>query len=259
VGGIVRTHSQAIHTNREGQTMGFDEKMVKKGQGEPREGLLQQGEYHLTLGRELATDLAACNWGPDKTDKLDADVQLLGSAMGAQAEARGLSKSATGSEIGAISEAKELIGALRNAAPLVLRENPVPGVSKESFESGGPLARSTPRIRAYLEKVRPAVETLDSTFQKYMRGQSPLARLDDIKTRLVESDAKQENLVSKLPEDTQRIYECKGLILQAIEDMNRTARIAFAGKAEVVARFNKDILQRARKAKKKEPAPSAPE
>ena len=38
--------------------MGYDEKMVRKGLGEPREGLLQQGEYHLILGREHATDLA---------------------------------------------------------------------------------------------------------------------------------------------------------------------------------------------------------
>ena len=35
--------------------------------------------------------------------------------------------------------------------------------------------------------------------------------------------------------------------MQMIQDLNRVARIAFDGRADVIAQFNKDLLNRARK------------
>jgi hypothetical protein len=55
-----------------------------------------------------------------------------------------------------------------------------------------------------------------------------------------------------LPADTEKLYETKGRVLEWIEDVNRAGKSAFDGDAARVAVWNKDVLMRARKERKKE-------
>ena len=71
---------------------------------------------------------------------------------------------------------------------------------------------------------------------------------------LEQADTTQENEWAQVPESTQRIYEAKGRLLEAIVELNRIGQIAFDGDAVTRARFNKDILLRGRKQK---PTPDA--
>jgi hypothetical protein len=62
--------------------------------------------------------------------------------------------------------------------------------------------------------------------------------------------AQQGKVISALPVATQQVYEAKGRVLEQIEDLNRAGRTAFDGNAAMMAKFNKDVLNRARKARK---------
>jgi hypothetical protein len=54
------------------------------------------------------------------------------------------------------------------------------------------------------------------------------------------------NELAQVPAATQHLYEAKGRLLEAITELNRIGQIAFDGDASSRARFNKDILLRAR-------------
>jgi hypothetical protein len=77
------------------------------------------------------------------------------------------------------------------------------------------------------------------------------------KQKLDTADTAQELTLANLPEETLKIYEAKGRVLEAIEDLNRLAKNAFAGQAEIIGKFNKDLLLRARKERKKVEDPPA--
>ncbi len=221
--------------------------LVKKGRGEPREGVRDQGLVQVALAEKYRDTLSEHGWSAEETEAMSALVSELGSSVAVQAEARGQSKAAHDEEVSARTGAKAFIRALRLAAPLALREAPAQGVTVESFASGGRLGQATPRLAMYLERVRPAVVALDEPLAKYFRGQSPAVRLDEVKAKLDAAQQTQESGYAGLPVDTLRVYESKGRLVQMIEDVNRVARIAFDGRAEIIAQFNKDVLLRARK------------
>jgi len=52
------------------------------------------------------------------------------------------------------------------------------------------------------------------------------------------------------PVETANIYVLAGEILDAIETVNRIAKIAFDGRAEIMAQFNKDLTLRGGKTRK---------
>ena len=80
--------------------------------------------------------------------------------------------------------------------------------------------------------------------------------MDRVKSELDAADTKQEVSVSALPADTAKLYVTKGKLLEAIEDINHAGKIAFDGDATMIALWNKDILVRARRARKNPlPAP----
>jgi hypothetical protein len=60
----------------------------------------------------------------------------------------------------------------------------------------------------------------------------------------------QENARAALPEETANIYVLAGEILDAVETVNRIAKIAFDGRAEIMAQFNKDLTLRGGKTRK---------
>lgn len=230
----------------------IDLRLVNKGRNEPLAGLIQQGRVSAKLAEAKAGPLETDGgWSPADTASLIANIDLLDTDSAAQADESAGARLLTLSEVAARAAVKSFIRKLRNALPRVLRENPDILVSAEDFVSG-PLRDSTPKLLAYLSKIRPSVVKLDTPLARFFGGVAASTVLDQVKTALETADATQEVAIQTLPAGTQKIYELKGRVLEQIEDLNRAGRSAFEGNAKEIAPFNKDILLRARKAKKEE-------
>lgn len=239
--------------------MVFDSRLVRKGIREPRDGLVQQARVHIELARRYGYALEPHGWGPLDTQILQEQLMILTSEIAHQADERALSRQATRDENTAIDDAKAFIRRLRYALPRALRTSSAEGVSEESFLVGRQLKRSTPRILAYLTRIHPAVVRLDDDLARAFGGEKASVILLGIKTRLEEADTLQETLWASLPQDTMRVYETKGRVLELIEDLNRAGKSAFDGDATIAALFNKDLILRARnkqRATAPEPSPT---
>ena len=239
--------------------MSINLRLARKGVYEPRQGLIQQGNYHTKLAATHAEVLASAGWKKEKTEVLSTDITELESQSAEQFDRRTGAGQRTLSESAARNHAKSLIRKLRNALPIVLRDHPDTGVTLAQFD-GGTLGNSTPKISGYLNNISEPVKKLESILTEYFGGESALATLTKAKQNLDEADAVQETTLAGLPQETLKIYETKGRVLEAIEDINRLAKNAFDGQATLIAQFNKDILLRARQEKKpaEEKDPNAP-
>lgn len=224
--------------------MTLDARLVKKGKNESRERLVQQARVHVNIARRHADVLAEHGWTPRDTDSLYTGLVILDTEMSRQADERGMSRDATRAEAEAVDDAKAFIRRLRYALPRALRTTTATGVSEESFATGGRLGRSTPQISAFLTRIAPAVARLEGDLRPAFGGQSPSKLLVEVKVRLDKADTAQETLLASLPQDTARVYEAKGRVLESIEDLNRAGKSAFDGDATAVALFNKDLLRR---------------
>ncbi|MBL8783272.1 MAG: hypothetical protein JNJ59_00110 [Deltaproteobacteria bacterium] len=232
--------------------MGFDLRLVKKGRPETLQPLIEQARYSLALARQHAAVLAEDNWQPSQTDDLAVTLEALGTDKVAQLAARLEAKDKTRSESSAVTEAKALINRVRNTLPQVLRKHPDLGVAPEEFHAGDRLARAAGRVSAYLLKIRAPAAKLDAAFAPYLKQQTLTKLIDDAREKLDNASTAQEVDLASLPEDTAQLHERKGHLLELIEDLNAIARNAFADQPSVRAQFNKDLLNRGRKAK---PAP----
>ena len=237
--------------------MAHDPRLVAKGRGEPRAALAEQGRYQVALAKEHEADLAKAGWPAADTAALAANVTTIESAAAAAADARGVARSTTVSEHDAVTEVKTFIRILRHALPRVLREHKDLGVTAAAFHAGATLGRATPKLSAYLATIAPALAKLDEALKPAFGGKSAVAEAARVKKPLDEADAIQETAQAGLPEDSLAVYEMKGRVLEAIEDLNRAGKIAFDGQATLVAKFNKDILLRGRRARKAAAAAAA--
>ena len=237
--------------------MSTDVELEKKGKGQPRLGLVEQGKVSAGLARQYATQLATVGWSTPDTDAMAANVTELESDISVQAENRASHGDAHRSEQAGIDDAKRFLRLLSHALPRVLR-NTKTGLTATDFSAGARLGRSTPKISGHLTRIRPHVAALDSELTPAFGGQSALAQLDRVKSELDAADTKQEVSVSALPADTAKLYATKGKLLEAIEDVNHAGKMAFDGDATMVALWNKDILMRARKTRKNAPPAPAP-
>lgn len=233
-----------------------DLRYVTKGMNETREGLLQQGRVSLGLIAAHHDELHACGWNDEWTTALQRYVDELGTKMSAQADAKGQAKAATKKEALARTAVKSMVRKLKNAVPLALRAAPNSGVTMEAFLIGDKLGQATPKIMAYVEKILPLVEKIDTQLRPYFHGESAYEQLRAVKQELASTDTDQEVKAASLPQETMAVYELKGRLLEAVEDLNRVARIAFDGRAELAGRFNKDILLRSRRTRSQKPAPA---
>jgi hypothetical protein len=225
--------------------MSINLRLARKGADEPRTGLIQQGNYHAKLAATNAEALARAGWKKEQTAALSTDITELESQRAIQSDRRERAKGTTLTESAARNQAKSLIRKLRNVLPIVLRDHLDTGVTLAQFE-GGTLGNSTPKISGYLTDISEPVKKLETILKQYFEGESLLASLTKAKKALDEADAVQETTLAGLPQETLKIYETKGRVLEAIEDINRLAKNAFDGQAALIAQFNKDILLRAR-------------
>jgi hypothetical protein len=236
--------------------MSIDRRLASKGRGEPLQALVAQGRYHAGLAVEHADALAADNWTPAQTAALLAEVEGLDTDRIRQLDARAGSQQSTRLEAEAVRDAKDLINRVRNVVRQVLRKHPDAGVTLEDFRSGGPLGRSTPKVSAYLLRLKVPVAKLDQAFAPFFKNQPLSTLLEEVRRRLDAANATQEVDLASLPEDTQKLYERKGRLLEYIEDLNAVARNTFNGATPIRAAFNKEILNRGRRPKKAPEVPS---
>jgi len=235
--------------------MALDSRLVAKGRTEPRAGLAQQGKVQVGLAQEHAAPLDEAGWSPADTAALAANVERLEQAVGSQAKAYDHAGDTSTSESQAVDTAKAYIRRLRNALPRALRESPGAGVTLESFHAGQTLGRSTPKISKYLAEIRPSVVTLDPALQKHFKGQKASSGLDAVKGALDKADTAQELARKDAPDQTLSLYEVMGTVLEQIEDLNRAGKSAFDADTATRAKFNKDILLRARREQAKKDGP----
>ena len=234
--------------------MALDEELVAKGKKEPLEGLKAQGRNHLELLAQHPQVLEY-GWTAAGTTALTADVALISTGEAARSDAQDSARAATLAQEKAIDAAKQFIASLRNVQPAVLRKAKRAGVVIEKQMLGsGTLARSVPAIASYLTTVQPTVKRLDAFFKPYVKVVAS-ERIGELRSQLEAADAKQESAVGSTPELTAKIYEAKGRVLEAIEELNGIAKNAFAGNAAVIGKFNKDLLLRARRERAAKEAP----
>jgi hypothetical protein len=227
--------------------MGVDARLVKKGKREPRDGLSQEAKAHVQLGKQYPTELGEHAWSAQDTASLEANVALLDGAMGTQSGAKTGAKGATVTEGEAKQAAEKYIARLRRALPRALRDAPELGLTLASFAAGERLVGSTPKISKYLSTIRTNVATADKALSAAFPKKSALILLDEVKLALDTADSTQEVARKNTPDTTQALYEVAGKVLEQIEDMNRAGKSAFEDDPTTRAKFNKEILDRARK------------
>ena len=226
------------------------DRLVTKGRNVPVNKLLEQGRAHVLLCRKYGEDLGNTGWPATRTDDLDQKLFALDALYSGRSQQSESALKATGTESAARQAAKAFVRRLRLAVPLVLKETPVEGVTENAFNTGERLGHSTPRISKYLMTVRPFVQKMEEHLKLYFGGKSPLTQLETVKTDLDKADAAQETARGALPKETADLYLLAGEILDEIETVNRIAKIAFDGNAEIIGQFNKDLTLRARRTKK---------
>lgn len=226
----------------------IDYKLVAKGGSVPLAGLLDQARYHAELAKRFERQLGKKGWRPAHTSLILVTTADLETDRAAQLEARDESKANREREQAAITAAKEFKADLVMAFDDLFFDGVVTQQERqEANRTNGTLGRSAPAISRYLGDVRRLVEKYDDRLRPYFDGQSALGLLDKVKYELDEAQSKQETDYRKLPLDTLKLYEAKGRLLALIEKLNRIGKRAFAGQAEIVALFNKDLILRARK------------
>lgn len=225
----------------------IDMKLAERGQRVSRIGLLDQGRYHLKLEALYRDALRAVGWRPEQTAEMAAHLELLDTQHAEAIEARADSKGDRRREQSAIDDAK----ACKRKLVVAFTDLHADGlVTPEDFDivrKSGDLKRSPPRISAYLADVRKPVAKYKELLTPFVDGRCPLALIDAVKAELDSAQGIQEINLATLPLETLKVYERKGRLLMLIEKMNRRGKIAFDGQAEILGRFNKDLLLRARK------------
>jgi hypothetical protein len=227
----------------------IDLRLAKKGRREPTDGLYEQSTVSAGLAHEKATDLARFGWTSAMTDALDADIKTLSLGIAQRLDVTGAARRASDDEQQAIADAKHFLRQMRNALPMVLRKTKVTDVNVEAFHAGK-VTRSVATMLVFLSSLQSVVAKLDADFAPYFEGKRASEILMKVLHALQGANVVQELKIDSLPSATLAILEVKGRVLESIEDLNRVGKIAYDGDAGTRARFNKDVLLRARKAQK---------
>jgi len=226
----------------------IDYKWVAKGASIPLAGILDQARYHVRLAETYASELATKGWTREHTNMLLVAIAHIESERAYALEARDQSKANREREQTAITESKAFKADLVMAFDDLYFEGLISQDDRQAAKrTNGPLGRSAPAISRYLGEVRRLVEKHDNKLCPYFGGKSALALLDEVKDELDAAQMKQELDYKALPVETLKVYEAKGRALHLIEKMNRIGKRVFAGQAEKIALFNKDLILRDRK------------
>ena len=238
--------------------MSFDPAMITKGRKVPYSGLVDQAGYHLKLINQYLAELKANGWTDADNTELSSVVTDLLSDRSFQTAVAEHAKDTTRLEVAGRGVGKGFTRKLRNIvrfAVAAANKAGVTGVTVESFNAGAPLANKSSAIRDYLTKIKPSVELLDPYLLRFFDQKKASLLLEAARDGLQDADSDQEVAHVNKPEATKHLYETMGKTMALIEMANAIAKNAFAGQAEVIGKFNKDLILRARTERK---APQTP-
>lgn len=234
----------------EGTVDTIDYRLVAKGINVPLAGILDQARYHVRLIEKHEEDLFKKGWRRGDLHLLIVAIEEIDNERSRVLDARDESKANRLRQEEAVSQAKVFKADLVMAFDdLYFDERVDPQDRARARRTNGPLGRSPTAISKYLGDVRGVVEKHDALLRPYFDGQSALFELDSVKSELDIAQQIQEVDYKALPRETQKVYEAKGRALFLIEKANRIGKRAFAGQAEIIGRFNKDLLRRARRSR----------
>lgn len=232
--------------------MTYDPQMVRKGSGVSLAALLDQARVSGKLYEEEAPVLGRFGFRAPQGRRLYALIDQLGSSQAAAADARTQAQQTTMTEREALAATKSFKRLVVSAAADLEQDGTITSADRKAFLAGEELGRSTPKHSKYLGDISATLERLNDAFEPLMGGINPIARLHEVKAALDGAQATQEFSLDALPADTAEVYAAKGELLGLIEKLNRTGQRAFDGDAVTRARFNKDLILRAVKARKDE-------
>jgi hypothetical protein len=215
----------------------METRLVAKGKGEPREGLVEQGREHVRLAKQFAKELDEAGWTQDATAELDWGVARLESE-----EARAVER------LGAADSPHAEVD--RKAAP-----DDVDGAFARDL-----VRKAAPKIAEYVERMRGAAAALD---EKLNAGNKAAEALSALERALERAAAPTEMGGAGASANALAIFATKGRVLEMVELLNEVAGRVFKGRPEVLAKFNTELLDRARgalgAAKEKKVAGTAPQ
>ncbi len=229
-------------------------RLVEKGKQFDLDALAQQGIVTHGNALEHLADLTRRGLTEDRVTYFKQQLDLLAGFRGDVGVSRDGAKALTQDEGLARSEGKTLSRAVREALRIVLKDGPVAGVTLDQFALHGNTLQTTPEVLAHLSALAPKLIPLDDQLARFFEGQKASELVKAAWQRLRDADAVQEKTRADLPSETLALLELKGRVLDLIEEINGVARIAFEGRSEVRAKFNKDLLYRGRRARKAAPA-----
>ncbi|MBU1410006.1 hypothetical protein KKC22_00685 [Myxococcota bacterium] len=224
-----------------------EERLINKGRTVTVSDLLAQCNVSEGAARAFEVELAECGWPLPRTvlmEDLTGELKNLAGSSEAQIED---AKHLPRKEVEARQGAKALLRKIQEGLKIIHREGLLGDLTLDSFSREGKLLQSTADLAAYLLRVEPLIARLDSQLSRFFGGRQPSELVREAVTELQEADRAQELARQELPAKTLERLELKGRLLDLIDELNGVARIAFDGQAEKRARFNKDMLLRARR------------
>lgn len=227
------------------------ERWVILGRRNPPDGVSMQADYTTVISNQYRTQLIGSGLAESKLAALQTWRSKLASLTSGRQTAVAGSDTALDAVELAVSDSKAHLFIVRNAAPIVIRDNKITDSTPEHLQPAGSLGRSPRKILRHLETIRGLVEKYNEPLSAFFHGETALEAHDRVTRALADAEAHQEAKRGSLPEDTVALNEAKGALVELIEDINRVGRIAFMGQAEIAGKFNKDILLRARRNRRK--------
>lgn len=229
--------------------MSVDIELIKKGIRVPRLGLIDQANAHLELYGRYARVFAKLGWTDEMTAEFTDAIALVRSERAASIEARKTSKDSRDREQAIVTDGKAYKRRLVYAFDDLHADKKVSDHVHKAIARSGTLRRSPVLLAGYLTDVSPHVLEANELLKPYFEGEDATTLLNALISELDSAQRVQEVDYKSLPLETRKVYEAKGLVLMYIEKMNRFAKIAFDGDAKTIGLFNKDLLNRARKAR----------
>lgn len=234
-----------------------DQRLINKGHNVPLIPLVDQTGVSIARARRDEALLAEFGFPPSRTDEMEQLKEELQSERARYVEQRSAAREKVMTEREAQTEAKAHKRRLVLAADDLVADGIMTTTDRNTLNRGT-LGRSTPKILGWFIDTQEIVN-------KYAADFSPLMASIDVPDRhrvvfknLESSQVAQETALADLPADTAELYEKKGRLLDLIERLIRAGKRAHDGDAQQIALYNKDILLRASKPKKKAAATKAP-
>jgi len=227
----------------------LQDRYARKGANEPTEAMLSQAEYSIELANLYKTQLVGGGFEQADIDEMVAKRAELASLLGEQKKTKDEGLAATRAEAQAIEDAKDYLFVIRKVIRRVIRKSGLTDITVDNFSPKAHLGRKVSAFLGHLERIRPHVARLEEVLKPCFGGESPLVVHDRVHGELSRASTSQEIKLDDVPEKTRQLYTAKGRLLELIEEMNAIGTVVFRRRAEIAARFNKDILLRARRAR----------